>query len=141
MVGQSFFRRNWGELLKLKRQQSRKGAQGKEGKEMGFKKDRKIEKYEKDRGRRGEEIRKELERWERVRGDGTLIEGGGHWQRGGGTMTTEGREKLTKKEGAHTEGEEHLQRGGGRTLREGGRLYLNMWTQEPEDYWVHRRST
>ena len=41
-------------------------------------------------------------------------------------MTTEGREKLTKKEGAHTEGEEHLQRGGGRTLREGGRLYLNM---------------
>jgi len=28
---------------------------------MGFKKDMKIEKYERDRGRRGEEIRKELE--------------------------------------------------------------------------------
>ena len=72
IIGQSFLEgidgnfENWKDNSQEKSEKYKKGkgirngAQGKEEKEMGFKKDMKIEKYERDRGRRGEEIRKEL---------------------------------------------------------------------------------
>lgn len=97
---------------------------------MGFKKDRKIEKYEKDRGRRGEEIRKELERWERVRGDGTLIEGGGHWQRGGDN-DNRGERDTNEKGGGTYRGGGTLTEGGRKNIKRGGKAvpkYVNPRT-------------